>query len=214
MDQIITELRKTVCAGENTPQETCAALLALISGKSGPEQLEYFKTFFQEIEPPDLESSEFESPIDLFRVESLSKSNVNGLIALETRLVVNLTRQRVDIDVFYSTLRDKLFDETLIDSDAARISFLLILWFDARLPYYQLEEGCCMEEDEFGKLAEKIEPFLKKGRYILYANLPYKTQRSSLLMDLADQLENKEERVVFWGILMGELIQQIHPMNR
>lgn len=95
-----------------------------------------------------------------------------------------------------------------------RATFLQTLWMDNRIPYYQLDEGCIMGNDQYRKIIDTIRPSLKKGTFILNANLKYKTERASLLLNIAKELGSEEEQIVFWAFLIDKLREKVRILNK
>ena len=93
--------------------------------------------------------------------------------------------------------------------------FLQCLWLDNRIPYYQLGEGRHIgNNEEFKRIYKEIEPSLNKGRYIINAKLQYKTQRASLLMEIADSLDTDEQRMVFWASIIDGMRMTIRYLHK
>ena len=80
-----------------------------------------------------------------------------------------------------------------------QIYFLFCLCKSNLIPYFQLDDGISMENDEYRDRLKKMSVLLKKADYIMYAPLEQKTQRASLLMDLAQQITDQRDKTVFWA---------------
>ncbi len=207
MNAIEKELRETVCTCSERLNEICAKFLQIIEKKDEEEQVQYIKTLLQEIEPETAEANMGGGFEDLFD-NKVSSDDIKELLRLENRIINNLIKEHVAVDEFYHALRNKIFDNSLFENSSTRAAFLLILWTDIRIPYYQLDEGCVMDEDEYSRILEKINPEIKKGMFILNVNFQYKTQRSSFLLEIADKLSNQSEKTVFWSMVIDYLISR------
>ena len=65
-----------------------------------------------------------------------------------------------------------------------------------------------MDNDEYRERIQKLAPELKKASFIIYSGLQQKTQRASLLMALADKIEDDRQRVVFWSCVISKITNQ------
>ncbi len=119
------------------------------------------------------------------------------------RILQNLINANITESEFYEKLWTKFNDKDLFTSSDDRIALLLSLWLDVRIPYFQVHEGCSMEDDEYRKCIDEISMELKKASFIVYKNMKQKTQRVSLLMELADSIPDKNKRIVFWSYVIS-----------
>lgn len=196
------ELRQRLCGGVFTSlYGICEELVSLAEG-CGPEDGPcLLRSFLEEITVSDLIGEDLTE--EFLRIPPERQEGLQECLTLENRLVSNLTQSRVSAEEFYRSLWEKINDSTLITDSHGRASFLFFLRIDSRIPYFELDEGCVMEDERYKELVDKLQPAIAKGSFILSANLKYKTQRASLLMDVANGLESEEERIVFWAVLLG-----------
>lgn len=120
------------------------------------------------------------------------------------RILSNLIKKNVTEAEFYDDLWNRLQDDILSADRESKNVLLVRFWVDPRTPYYQLDKGCTMDNDEFGAAVEAIDAHIKKALFIIHAGLPQKTQKASLLMDLAEEIKNPRERAVFWAVAMEQ----------
>ena len=153
-------------------------------------------------------------PEDFDKLEWGDQQNEEELTDLEKRIVSNLIDSNIEESAFYSELCTKLGDDTLLSSIEDKAIFLALLWEDPQIPYYQLEEGRVMDNKQYGTIISKIRDPLDKAFFILNAKLHYKTQRSSLLIKVANTLENEDERIVFWAVLLDVQNKQIQELYK
>lgn len=195
------ELEKILQKKYQTLYETCSAVLQFISAQEEYKRLSYFTSFLQNGKFFDLP---VENP-ETFLSEEV-KSRITGDVkSLCARILENLIKENVPEEDFYKKLWEKLCDNTLLSDNAAKTAFLTCLFLDARLPYFHLEEGLSMDNDTFQATFDNIQPQLRKAYFILAAPFKQKTQRASLLLELADELDG-DEKVVFWAIVISYLI--------
>ena len=65
-----------------------------------------------------------------------------------------------------------------------------------------------MDNDEYRERIQKLAPELKKASFIIYSGLQQKTQRASLLMSLADKIEDDRQRAVFWSCVISKITER------
>lgn len=201
--KVLLEIANTYNA---TIWDTCKETWHFILAQEQEVQEQYFSTFLREISLEDVGITNLQH---YFSKEATSRIR-NDINQLGNRIVENLVQQRIPEEMFYKSLWSKICDDTLLPDQTAQTAFLACLWIDPRIPYYQVEEGCTMDNDEFDRLREKIWPTLKKVYFILSIQLTQKTQRASLLMKLADEIEDEQERIVFWAYVIAVLRGNSH----
>lgn len=206
------ELREYLC--ESTPANLihiCENMVSLFTDCGTEDGPLLLRIFLQDITLPELAGEEMTE--EFLRISSGQTINLQEFLVLENRVVSNLTQARVSTEVFYRSLWEKLNDHILISGDHGRAAFLFSLRIDNRIPYFELDEGCVMDEQRYKELVEKLQPAIAKGSFVLNTNLNYKTQKASLLMDIAKSLDDDEEQTVFWAVLLGR-IQTIQRLQR
>lgn len=200
MNDKLNELLYVAKAHAKTIWDTCSSIWEFISEKPENEQELYFSLFLSQLDFEDIEIKDYKEYLDG------ALSNITPDIdRLEKRIVSNMVQQNIPEDRFYQNLWYKICDTTLLLEQSAQIAFLARLWLDLRVPYYQIDEGCTMENEEFSSIRKKISPLLKKAYFILAIPFRQRTQRASLLISLADEIENEREKVVFWANVIAQL---------
>lgn len=203
-DGKLNTLRELLSGGEQSLYHACEIFIQHMEQWNKQEQLEYLRLFLEQVEISDLTENVTEDFLD---IPNPPGENLKDLFKLENRVISNLIQENVTAEQFYQELYEKLTDSSLIPSAEVRVIFLHILWRDRRIPYFQLEKGVEMDSEQYQQIIDKIRPSLDKGNYILNTQLRYKTQRSSLLMDVANKLENDTDRVVFWAVLLDRILR-------
>ena len=200
VSEIKAELQKIKPGSENPIYNVCKEIWEFIQKHPKEQQGSYFSAFLSDIY------------FDTFLIE-LSHSSSDELKCelpkdipqLANRIIDNLVQKRLPEEDFYHALYEKMLDSSFLPDLNAQVSFLTSLWISPRIPYYQVEQGCTMDDDQFASINQRIEPYLRKAFFILSINIKQRTQRASLLMQLADQIKNEEERVVFWAVIMANI---------
>lgn len=197
------ELLKTVQAHHDTIWDTCTEVWNYISAQKSECREKYFCVFLSQVNLEDIENIDIDH---YFSKEAISLIS-NDIFQLENRIMENLIQQKMTEDEFYQNLWGKICDSTLLPDKKAQTAFLVCLWFDFRIPYYQVGQGCRMEDEEFAQLCDQIWPTIKKAYFILSIPMAQKTQRASLLMELADGIEDERERIVFWALVIARAMK-------
>lgn len=111
---------------------------------------------------------------------------------------------------FYAELWDFISHNTILAEKKQKAFALYYIWIDARIPYYQLDEGIRMDNTVYKKMTEKIKPMIKKARFILYTPTEQRTERASRLLKLLNEVEGEEEKTV----LMAQIVAMIEVKNK
>ncbi len=209
MNKMVSEIRAAIDrSGEkDSLAKMCGGLVAFLEEKGKEAGFDYFKTVLLDMSPYDW--IEDVSPTFLAQ-DAVSRERMSELARLVDTLIAKQIEKRVPEETFYTELWERMWDDVVLPTREERAAFLQGLWGDPRIPYFKIEEGRVFQEDEFQKIVEKIHPALQKGEFIMNANIPTKSQRASLLLELAGELEDEDERIVFWGVLIGELRAKFH----
>lgn len=210
MDSIKSDIREAVKA-KGSLKEICSGLVTFLSKKEADEGLIYFKTVLNEMSVYDWVDVDNVSP-QFLAFDIVPDSRLPELTRLVNNLISKQIEKRVSEEEFYTELWKRLWDDVVLPNDEDRVTFFQILWVDTRIPYFEIGQGSIIQEDDFQKIEEKITLTLRKGEFIMNTNFKYKTQRSSLLMDLANGLEDETERVVFWAVLIGRLQSKVRML--
>lgn len=195
------ELLACIKAHGGSAKNTCAAVWDLIQAQEPEEGKRYFEAFLSQIYVEDI----YKEAGNGFLSDEVLGQIADGIGDLGNRIVLNLVKQRPSEEAFYANLWEKLQDTALLPDREAQSLFLCWLWLDTHIPYYQIGEGCRMEEEEFARRKNELWPLLKKAFFILSFPLRQRTQRSSLLMELADELADERDRAVYWSCVIKRL---------
>lgn len=113
-------------------------------------------------------------------------------------------------DQFYSKVWDVIDQSPSFEDEYAKAFALYYIWIDVRIPYFQLDDGLSMPDDEFRTLTESLMPSIQKARFIMCTTLfEQRTSRASVLLDLLNSIPNKKEQVV----LMAHILSFSAPDN-
>lgn len=196
--------------------EVCLEVVEKINeAKENSEtQLTIFKTFLTLFDIGDFSLDAKNTP-EIFAAKGETEQDIDVIIGVVNNVISNLVERKVTEDEFYKSLLDRLQDHGFLQNELRQAIFLQCVWLDNRIPYYQLGEGSHIgNNEEFKRIYKEIEPSINKGRYIINAKLQYKTQRASLLMDIADSLDTNEQRMVFWASIIDGMMLTIRYLHK
>jgi len=122
---------------------------------------------------------------------------------LVTGLVDAFSTKGCPESLYYQKLWDCL--EVLLHdaSPEERAYCLLAILQDERTPYYEMPEGLRMSEEEFGKVRGAILSSIQKLDFILWLPAYRRTEETSRIIHLLENLENREQKSVFLCVLWG-----------
>ena len=121
-------------------------------------------------------------------------------------LIQNSIRDSVDEDTFYRKVWTIIQNNKMFKTKRDRAYALFVLADNSLVPYRNVGTGISMENDEYRKIIDSFDASaILDTRYILKTSYDQRTQRASLLLDKLLALESKEERTVYFSIVLEEL---------
>ena len=147
-----------------------------------------------------------EKDVDIF----FTKSQLQRLDRQFGRLIDGIINKFVmenhSEKAFYSKLWQNLFVlDNLLDDDQSRKFALGRLWLDVRIPYFRMEDGIKMSNEEYGNIIQKHRNCIKKIDYILNYPCEQRTETSSRINKVLAQIEDEKEKAV----IMSQVIYLI-----
>lgn len=121
-------------------------------------------------------------------------------------LVRSITRQNLIPEAFYETLYKYVFLSEMFPEDAQKKGILL--YFIAQkmrpyLPYYQAHNPVVLENDAFDMIMDDINEELEKAIYMMNRSFNSLSEEASQLCDIADSIDGREKRAVFWSCIIN-----------
>lgn len=116
----------------------------------------------------------------------------------------NIIEKNLDEEAFYRELWDRGIEQsTNFLEDKEKIYALYRFWMDGRIPYFKLEQGCHMSNEDFGAItAAKMED-IKKAIFILNSKFSQRTERSSLLVKILGSCGTEDEKTVLMAHILS-----------
>ena len=193
--------------------ESCKKCVDLLEGW-GREAQEGFQYFLTQVPLPQYAPGEVPKGFIQIREEEVDAPTQKRIREMESQIVKELILQDVTEKKFYQELWKRFCDTLLISDRYQRAYFLLRTWLDPRIPYYRLGLGLRMDDETFQACVQQVELPFKKTRFAMNAGYPQKTQKASILMEIADAIPDQKQRVVFWALTLGRLEKEIVDLRR
>ena len=120
---------------------------------------------------------------------------------LGASIAANLTE-----DDFYKMLWEHLHNPFFSDD---RIQGFCLFWalLDDRIPYFRLEQGLRMGEDEYRNRHLQLYTSYAKTRFILRSPFEMVTEQAALILDLIQDIEDRSDQVIVLADLIGLSIE-------
>lgn len=162
-----------------------------------PEALQYFYEYAEDIQTAKEEpAEEVYSAADKYQLSSAYGKMIDG--ALEA-----LLRRNLPCRDFYAELWNFVEHSTILTEKKQKAFALYYIWIDVRTPYFELQPGLKMDNEMYQEIVKKLKPLLRKARFILFTPMEQKTERTSRILQLLDELEDDKERAVLMAQILG-----------
>ncbi len=111
---------------------------------------------------------------------------------------------------FYSLLWHSIADHNPMLSEQDDVIYALcLIWQDGRIPYFQLEEGIKMSNEDFQEISRKNMLLIKKAFFIIRSSFAQRTELSALLLNILSECETVEDKVVVLSQILAKQEQKI-----
>lgn len=192
----IIEKLKTL---DGNQMDVCYQICEVITSVKGKE-VELLRFFYENAEMIEksgaIEVEKVFSEDDYEIYESRYGKMINGI--LEATLQKGLSEEE-----FYRTLWNEISESSVLEDKKAKVFAVFYIWIDVRIPYFKLESGIQMEDEEFFEITLKRLKDIKKIRFIMSTKMEQKTERASLLIKVLDSIENEREKSVLMAQIMA-----------
>lgn len=97
---------------------------------------------------------------------------------------------------FYEKLWEAINSNIPYDSKEKKAFALYYIAIDCRTPYYNIGTGLKMNNDDYSQIQEEIYESFRKFVFIESLSFDQKTEKSSLILKVIDDLDDKKKRIV------------------
>lgn len=125
-------------------------------------------------------------------------------------ILITALKQKGSAKEFYTRLWSTLTDNNAMLSDKDDIVYAIYkIWMCDCIPYFELEDGVRMSNEQFRDIAQKNKALIKKVNYIIGAPLEQRTETGSLLLRVLSECETETEKSVIMAQILGRVERKI-----
>lgn len=126
-----------------------------------------------------------------------------------------LARKNDAEDIFYKNLYKTVFCSELFPQDDSVYTILLVILSKliSVIPYYYLDRLLQMENDTYQAIIKRINPQIDKTLHIMNRHLESRTEEASALYDIAESINDKNDRIVYWSAVLA-ILHRYYKENR
>lgn len=170
----------------------------MIQSAENPELA--FEFFYENSEY--IESSDQNEIVPYFTAQQLSKYK-NKYDKLIDGILNNLIIQHYEKSDFYKELWKQIMKNDLqFPSDDDKIYALGCIWSDFRIPYFCVEDGLRMSNEDFSNIIEEKKEILQEIIFILNCDAEQKTETASLLLNVIEKCNDPKEKAVMMAVII------------
>ncbi len=130
-----------------------------------------------------------------------------------------LIKENLDENDFYCRLWEKGIQEnTMLEEESQKIFALYYIWRDDRIPYFKLEEGMKMSNEDFREISLSRQEQIEKAIFIISNEFSQRTEKASLLNHVLEDCETEKEKAVLMAQILNlvekKTIQRLMNMRR
>lgn len=162
-----------------------------------PELLEFALEQYEQTEPTeDTQLEKIFTRDEKDSYEDTYGKNVDGM--LEAFL-----KKGLDSKTFYQELWKGIQENPVLVTDKEKAFAFYFILIDTRIPYFELEPGIEMSNEEYINIQKELSEEMKRARFILYAPTKQKTERTSRLIHMLDALGDERQKAVFMAQILN-----------
>lgn len=187
-----------------TPSDPAIDLLKLLDDDGGAEAVD----LIQMLENGNGADSNYELLNNSFPVQ-VTPSDISTCRAKFGRMVTGIidlySNEGYSAEKYYATLWQVL--DTMLSpyTDIEKGICLYIVTGDKRTPYWAMQPGLRMSDEDYQKVITTIVPAIRKMWFVLGLSNGQRTQTASQLLSVLEELETFEERTVLLSQLIGAI---------
>lgn len=137
-----------------------------------------------------------------FSVEDYEKT-LTSIQPIISKLISNLVEENASADQFYARLWDSISNKALFPSDVECICAILYVVASPLTPYFQMKDPVQIDNEKFNEIGELIKPQIQKAFFAINREYQKRTEVSSQLIFILEELDDMEQRIVFLAKLIG-----------
>mgnify|MGYP007124388115 FL=1 len=193
--------------------DKCTAYLECVKGEKYDIAAEMFEMIKEEKEPDsalqyflmnadDIDSSKEKEAEVFFTVTEINEYE-RRIGKLVDGIIDKLTSQKVEEDEFYSQIWNRIERaDSEFETKKEKVFALYKIWMSKKVPYFKLAAGMKMQNEKYKNIAADKIMQIKKASFIVNSEYEQRTEKSSLLLELIQQCDSEEEKVVMLALIL------------
>lgn len=193
--------------------DKCTAYLECVKGEKYDIAAEMFEMIKEEKEPDsalqyflmnadDIDSSKEKEAEVFFTVTEINEYE-RRIGKLVDGIIDKLTSQKVEEDEFYSQIWNRIERaDSEFETKKEKVFALYKIWMSKKVPYFKLADGMKMQNEKYKNIAADKIMQVKKASFIVNSEFEQRTEKSSLLLELIQQCDSEEEKVVMLALIL------------
>lgn len=176
----------------------------LIEEEDASEKLRYF------LEKSDeMESSEEEAVEQHFMPRQVGELREKCEEMIKS-VVSKLIKENREENEFYKELWEEvIIGNPFLKQEDEKIYALYCIWMDGRIPYFKLESGIRMTNQQFREISITNKAQIKKAFFIVNSDFSQKTEKCSLLNKILDSCESEDVKAVVLAQILNAMAQKL-----
>lgn len=126
--------------------------------------------------------------------------------------------QNLDNEKFYSNLWESICFNSFFNDKHSKAFALYYIVTDNKIPYYNIEHGLQIENENYPCIRKEISIPLKKFEFINNLDFMQRAEKSSFVLKLIDSLDTEEKKIVLLSEIMAfyenELEKYVNKLRR
>lgn len=193
--------------------EICKLSMSLLEENPETAQ-EGFEYFLTKISLPRYNPEEIPEELFDIKEDEIDLPTQNRIREMASQVIKALIFQDVSVETFYTEIWKRISDKLLVSDSYQKAFFLYRMWMDPRVPYYQLGLGHIMDKETYKERVKQVMLPYRKMLFVMSAGYPRRTQKVSILMKIAEEIPDYEQRMVFWALTFEKLERQIAELKQ
>ena len=155
-----------------------------------------FETFEQiESSEEDLVDKIFtEEEIDDY--ENIYGKNIDGMLEA-------LLKKGFSHEEFYQKLWKGIQENPILQGEKEKAFAFFYVWIDVKMPYFELEPGLAMSNNEYINIKKEIAEEIKRVRFVLNVPTKQRTEQASRLVKMLEQLQDERQKAVLMAQILN-----------
>ena len=183
-----------------SPPDICAEIFYRFLKENSAKAAQTFQSLLELW--PDVDTDQTVEAEKYFSEEEYERA-FTSIQPIISTLVNNLVEENIPADQFYARMWDSISNKDFFPSEVECICAILYVLDSPLTPYYQMKDPIQMDNEKFNAIGEIIKPQVKKALFALNRKYRQRTEVSSQLIYILEEIDDVEQRIVFMAKLIG-----------